>query len=90
MDLSYEEPQTGEKITKTLNEGEFFGLKSSIINHTRDEMVQAITDCIVNGVHYSRVRDLRVEERGIDETAVARAFQPDPQPRHQGQQLPRQ
>lgn len=47
MDLSYEEPQTGEKITKTLNEGEFFGLKSSIINHARDEMVQAITDCIV-------------------------------------------
>ncbi len=47
MDLSYEESQTGEKITKTLNEGEFFGLKSAIINHSRDEMVQAITDCIV-------------------------------------------
>lgn len=47
MDLSYDEPQTGEKITKTLNEGEFIGLKSAIIGHTRDEMVQAITDCIV-------------------------------------------
>lgn len=47
LDISYEDPQSGEKITRTLNQGEFFGLKSAIIGHTRDEMAQAITDCIV-------------------------------------------
>ncbi|NPV02797.1 MAG: cyclic nucleotide-binding domain-containing protein [Brevinematales bacterium] len=46
LDISYLEPQSGEKITKTLNQGEFLGLKSAVINHTRDEMAEAITDCI--------------------------------------------
>ncbi|OHD56212.1 MAG: hypothetical protein A2Y33_00125 [Spirochaetes bacterium GWF1_51_8] len=46
VDISYIEPQSGEKIQKTLNQGEFLGLKSAIINHTRDEMAEAITDCV--------------------------------------------
>ncbi|OHD53210.1 MAG: hypothetical protein A2014_12010 [Spirochaetes bacterium GWF1_49_6] len=45
LDINYLEPQSGEKITKTLNQGEFLGLKSAVINHTRDEMAEAITDC---------------------------------------------
>ncbi len=46
LDISYEDPQSGEKITRTLNQGEFFGLKSAIIGHTRDEMAESVTDCI--------------------------------------------
>ncbi len=46
LDISFDEPQSGEKITKTLNQGEFFGLKSAIIGHTRDEVAEAVTDCI--------------------------------------------
>lgn len=46
LDISYIEPQTGEKIIKTLNLGEFFGLKSAIINHSRGEIAEAMTDCI--------------------------------------------
>ena len=46
FDISYIQPESGEKITKTLNQGEFFGLKSAIINHTREEVVEAVTDGI--------------------------------------------
>ena len=46
VDLSYIQPESGEKITKTLNLGEFFGLKSAIINHTRDEVAEAITEAV--------------------------------------------
>ena len=45
LDISFIEPQSNEKINKTLNQGEFFGLKSAIIGHSRDEIAQAITDC---------------------------------------------
>ncbi len=44
VDLSYIQPETGEKITKAVGQGEFFGLKSAIINHTRDEIAEAVTD----------------------------------------------
>ncbi len=47
IDITFQDPQTSEKITKTLNQGEFFGLKSAIINHTRDEMAESVTDSIV-------------------------------------------
>jgi tetratricopeptide (TPR) repeat protein len=46
VDLSYVQPESGEKITKTLSQGEFFGLKSAIINHTRDEVAEAVTDTL--------------------------------------------
>ena len=46
VDLSFVQPESGEKITKTLAIGEFFGLKSAIINHTRDEVAEAVTDSI--------------------------------------------
>ncbi len=47
VDISFTEPQTGEKITRTLNQGEFFGLKSAIIGHTRDEMAESVTESVV-------------------------------------------
>jgi tetratricopeptide (TPR) repeat protein len=46
VDLSYIQPETGEKITKEISQGEFFGLKSAIINHTRDEVAEAVTDAV--------------------------------------------
>jgi len=46
IDISYIQPESGEKITKTLNQGEFFGLKSAIINHTREEVVEAVTESV--------------------------------------------
>ena len=46
VDLSYIQPETGEKITKEISQGEFFGLKSAIINHTRDEIAEAVTDAV--------------------------------------------
>lgn len=47
VDITFRDPQTSEKITKTLNQGEFFGLKSAIINHARDEMAESITNSTV-------------------------------------------
>lgn len=46
VDLSYIQPESGEKITKEISQGEFFGLKSAIINHTRDEIAEAVTDAV--------------------------------------------
>jgi TolA-binding protein len=46
LDISYIEPQSNEKITRTLNQGEFFGLKSAIINHPRGEVAEAVTECL--------------------------------------------
>lgn len=46
LDITYTEPQSGEKISRTLHEGEFFGLKSAIIAHSRGEDAEAVTDCI--------------------------------------------
>ncbi len=46
VDLSYIQPESGEKITKTLSLGEFYGLKSAIINHTRDEIAESITESV--------------------------------------------
>lgn len=46
VDLSFIQPESGEKIVKTLSQGEFFGLKSAIINHTRDEIAEAVTDAL--------------------------------------------
>jgi len=46
VDLSFIQPESGEKIVKTLTQGEFFGLKSAIINHTRDEIAEAVTDAV--------------------------------------------
>jgi TolA-binding protein len=46
IDISYIQSESGEKITKTLNQGEFFGLKSAIINHTREEVCEAVTDAV--------------------------------------------
>lgn len=46
VDVRYVQPESGEKIVKTLNLGEFFGLKSAIINHTREEVVEAVTDAL--------------------------------------------
>jgi len=46
VDLSFIQPESGEKITKTLNQGEFFGLKSAIINHTRDEIAEAVSESL--------------------------------------------
>lgn len=46
VDLSYIQPESGEKITKTLAQGEFFGLKSAIISHTRDEIAEAVTEAL--------------------------------------------
>ncbi len=46
VDISFIQPETGEKIVKTLAIGEFFGLKSAIINHTRDEIAEAVTDVL--------------------------------------------
>lgn len=46
VDISFIQPESGEKIVKTLSIGEFFGLKSAIINHTRDEIAEAVTDVL--------------------------------------------
>jgi len=46
VDISYIQPESGEKIVKTISIGEFFGLKSAIIGHTRDEVAEAITDVV--------------------------------------------
>ncbi len=46
VDLSFIQPESGEKIVKTLSQGEFFGLKSAIINHTRDEIAESVTDSL--------------------------------------------
>lgn len=46
MDLSYIQPESGEKITKELAQGEFFGLKSAIIGHTRDEVAEAVSEVL--------------------------------------------
>ncbi len=46
VDISFIQPESGEKIVKTLAIGEFFGLKSAIINHTRDEIAEAVTDVL--------------------------------------------
>ncbi|MGC8765565.1 MAG: cyclic nucleotide-binding domain-containing protein [Brevinematia bacterium] len=46
VDISFIQPESGEKIVKTLTIGEFFGLKSAIINHTRDEIAEAVTDVL--------------------------------------------
>jgi TolA-binding protein len=46
VDLSYTQPESGEKITKTLALGEFYGLKSAIINHTRDEIAESVSDSV--------------------------------------------
>lgn len=51
VDLSYTQPETGEKITKEISQGEFFGLKSAIINHTRDEIAEAVTDAVTIEFH---------------------------------------
>ncbi len=46
VDISFVQPESGKKIVKTLAIGEFFGLKSAIINHTRDEIAEAVTDVL--------------------------------------------
>ena len=46
MDISYIQPESGVKLTKTLGIGEFFGLKSAIIDHTRDEIVESVSDSV--------------------------------------------
>jgi CRP-like cAMP-binding protein len=46
VELSFTEPETGEKIQKPVQIGEFFGLKSAIIGHTRGEVAQALTDVV--------------------------------------------
>lgn len=46
VDISYIQPESGEKIQKTISIGEFFGLKSAIIGHTRDEIAEAVTDVV--------------------------------------------
>jgi CRP-like cAMP-binding protein len=46
VDLSFIQPESGEKIVKPLSQGEFFGLKSAIINHTRDEIAEAVTEAL--------------------------------------------
>ncbi|URA10401.1 cyclic nucleotide-binding domain-containing protein [Thermospira aquatica] len=46
VELSFTEPETGEKIHKPVQIGEFFGLKSAIIGHTRGEVAEAITDSV--------------------------------------------
>ncbi|MCX7882500.1 MAG: cyclic nucleotide-binding domain-containing protein [Brevinematales bacterium] len=46
VELTFTEPETGEKLHKPVQIGEFFGLKSAIIGHTRGEMAEAITDVV--------------------------------------------
>jgi len=46
VELSFMEPETGEKLRKPVQIGEFFGLKSAIIGHTRGEVAEALTDVV--------------------------------------------
>ncbi|NPV37682.1 hypothetical protein BREVNS_1821 [Brevinematales bacterium NS] len=46
VELTFTEPETGEKLHKPVQIGEFFGLKSAIIGHTRGEVAEAITDAV--------------------------------------------
>ncbi|MFN3660621.1 MAG: cyclic nucleotide-binding domain-containing protein, partial [Brevinematales bacterium] len=46
VELTFTEPETGAKLHKPVQIGEFFGLKSAIIGHTRGEVAEAITDVI--------------------------------------------